>query len=198
MTQPKLLAIAGSTRRDSFNQRLLNIAAEAAGDAGAAVTMINLRDFNLPLYDEDLEASAFPAEADALRAQFIAHDGFLIASPEYNGSVSGVLKNAIDWASRPRPGETMVALPAFRGKVAGIMSASISPFGGLRGLAHLRQILGTIQTVVATEQVAVPFANKAFDGPSLVDPMPRQLIPVMVARVAFLAKALRPDGLAAA
>lgn len=191
MTQPKLLAVAGSTRRDSFNQRLLNIAVEAARDAGAAVTVVNLRDFNLPLYDEDLEASAFPAAADALRAQFIEHDGFLIASPEYNGSVSGVLKNAIDWASRPRPGETMVALPAFRGKVAGIMSASISPFGGLRGLAHLRQILGTIQTVVATEQVAVPFANKAFDGPDLVDLMPKQLIPIMVARVAFLAKALR-------
>jgi NAD(P)H-dependent FMN reductase len=191
MTAPRLLALAGSTRANAFNQRLLDIAVAAARDAGAEVTAIRLRDFDLPLYDGDLEATAFPARADALRALFIEHDGFLISTPEYNGSVSGVLKNVIDWASRPRPGESMVALPAFRGKVAGIMSASLGPFGGLRALAHLRQILGTIQTVVATEQVAVPFADKAFDGPDLKDPMPRQLIPLMASRVAFLAAALR-------
>jgi NAD(P)H-dependent FMN reductase len=191
VTKPRLLALAGSTRAASLNQRLVDIAAEAARAAGAEVTEIRLRDFDLPLYDGDLEASAFPAGADALRALFIEHDGFLIATPEYNGSISGVLKNAIDWVSRPRPGESMVALPAFRGKVAAIMSASISPFGGLRALAHLRQILGTIQTMVATEQVAVPFADKAFDGPELKDAMPKQLIPIMAARTVFLASALR-------
>ncbi|HEY2751173.1 NAD(P)H-dependent oxidoreductase [Phenylobacterium sp.] len=193
MTGPRLLAFAGSTRVDSLNQRLLDIAAAAARDAGAQVTAIRLRDFDLPLYDGDLEAEAFPARADELRALFIEHDGFLIATPEYNGSVSGVLKNAIDWASRPRAGESLIALPAFRGKVAGIMSASESPFGGLRGLAHLRQILGTIQTMVATEQVAVPHADKAFDEAGLTAPMPKILIPIMVARVVFLAGALRQD-----
>jgi len=191
MTAPRLLAFAGSTRAGSFNQRLLDLAAAAARDAGAEVTQIRLRDFDLPLYDADLEASAFPPAADELRALFVAHDGFLIASPEYNGGVSAVLKNALDWASRPRPGEPMTALAAYRGKVAAIMSASISPFGGLRGLAHLRQILGTVQTIVATEQVAVPFADKAFDGAELVEPLPKALIPIMAARTVFLAKALR-------
>jgi chromate reductase, NAD(P)H dehydrogenase (quinone) len=191
MTGPRLLAMAGSTRAGSTNQRLLDLAVAAARDAGAEVTAIRLREFDLPLYDGDLEATDFPAKADQLRALFIDHDGFLIATPEYNGSISGVLKNAIDWASRPRPGESMVALPAFRGKVAGIMSASISPFGGLRSLMHLRQILGTVQTLVATEQVAVPFADKAFAGAELTDPTPKMLIPLMAARVVFLADALR-------
>jgi NAD(P)H-dependent FMN reductase len=101
------------------------------------------------------------------------------------------LKNAIDWASRPRPGESLVALPAFRGKVAGLMSASISPFGGLRGLLALRQILGTIQTLVATEQVLVPSCEKAFDGDELVEALPKQLLPLVVKRVIFLAAALK-------
>lgn len=191
MAEVKLLAVSGSTRSGSFNQRLLDLAADQARAAGAEVTAISLRDFQLPLYDADLEAEAFPEPADRLRALFIAHHGFLIASPEFNGSVSGVLKNAIDWASRPRAGEPMTALPAFRGKVAGVMSASISPFGGLRGLLALRQILGTIQTLVATEQVLVPFAERAFDGRELVDPLPKQLLPLMVNRVVFLARALK-------
>ena len=192
MAGVKLLAFAGSTREGSLNQRLLDVAADMARAEGAEVTSIRLRDFDLPLYDGDLEASAFPPGADELRRLFIEHDGFLIASPEYNGSVSGALKNAIDWASRPRPGESLVALPAFRGKVAGIMSASIGPFGGLRGLLALRQILGTIQTLVATEQVLVPLAEKAFDGPELIEPLPKQLLPLMVKRVIFLADRLRP------
>lgn len=188
----RLLAFAGSTRAGSYNQRLVDIAAQHARDAGAEVTSIHLKDFALPHYDEDMEATAFPAKAHDLRALFIAHDGFLIASPEYNGGISGVLKNAIDWASRPLPGEPMSALTAFRGKVAGVMSASISPFGGLRGIMQLRQILGTIQTIVATENILVPLASKAFDGPALVDPMPAQLLPVMARRVVQLATALSP------
>jgi NAD(P)H-dependent FMN reductase len=191
MAGVKLLAFSGSTRDGSLNQRLLDIAVGIARDEGAEVTAINLREFDLPLYDGDMEANAFPPRADELRQLFIEHDGFLIASPEYNGSVSGTLKNAIDWASRPRAGETLVALPAFRGKVAGIMSASIGPFGGLRGLLALRQILGTIQTLVATEQVLVPTAEKAFDGPELIEPLPKQLLPILVKRVVFLAGALK-------
>lgn len=192
MAGAKLLAFAGSTREGSFNQRLLDIAVQIARDEGAEVTAIRLQDYDLPMYDADLEARAFPDAADQLRQLFIDHDGFLIASPEYNGSVSSVLKNAIDWASRPREGETLVALPAFRGKVAGVMSASISPFGGLRGLMALRQILGTIQTLVATEQVLVPFAQNAFDGPELTDAMPKQLLPMLVKRTIFLAERLKP------
>jgi chromate reductase len=191
MTAVRLLAFAGSTRAGSLNQTLLDIAAELARAEGAEVTSIRLKDFDLPLYDGDLEAAAFPEAADRLRQLFIEHDGFLIASPEYNGSISGVLKNAIDWASRPRSGESLVALPAFRGKVAGVMAASIGPFGGLRGLLALRQILGTIQTLVATEQVLIPNAEKAFEGRDLIEPLPKALLPLLVKRTLFLAAALK-------
>jgi chromate reductase len=191
MTAPRFLAFAGSTRAGSINQHLLDHAVAAAREAGAEITAIRLADFDLPLYDGDREANDFPAPADALRALFIEHDGFLIATPEYNGSISGVLKNAIDWASRPRACESMIALPAFRGKVAAVMSASIGPFGGVRALSHLRQILGTIQTLVITEQAALPFADKAFDGDELLDPTARILLPMMATRVVALAKALR-------
>jgi NAD(P)H-dependent FMN reductase len=189
----KLLAFAGSARTGSFNQALLDLAVAEARTRGAEVTAIRLRDFDLPIYDGDIEANAFPQAARDLKALFRAHHGFLIATPEHNGSLSAVLKNAIDWASRPTDGETMVTLSAFRGKVAGIMSASISPFGGLRGITHLRQILGTIQVVVATEQVLLPAAHGGFgeDG-ALKEPLPAQLLGMMVARVIELAEKLQP------
>lgn len=185
----RLLAFAGSTRAGALNQALVDLATAQARARGAEVTEIRLKDFALPLYDGDLEANDFPAKARELKALFVAHHGFLIASPEYNGSVSGVLKNAIDWASRPTDGENLVALTAFRGKVAGLMGASISPFGGLRGVTHLRQILGTIQTLVATEQVLVPAAHTAFDDTgALKEALPAQLLGGLVARVIDLAE----------
>ena len=100
----RLLAFAGSTRAGSLNQALLDLAVAEARRQGAEVTSIRLKDFDLPLYDGDLEASDFPAKARELKGLFRAHHGVLIASPEYNGSVSGVLKNAIDWATRPTDG----------------------------------------------------------------------------------------------
>jgi len=189
----KLLAFAGSTRRGSLNQALLDLAVREARERGAEVTAIRLKDFALPIYDGDLEAEAFPQAARDLKALFRSHHGFLIATPEYNGGVSGVLKNAIDWVSRPTDGETLVALSGFRGKVAGLMAASISPFGGLRGITQMRQILGTIQTVVATEQVLVPFAHGAFDENwMLKEALPAQLLGGLAARVIDLAERLEP------
>lgn len=189
----RLLAFSGSTRAGSLNQTLIDLAVAEARARGAEVTEIRLKDFNLPLYDGDLEASAFPQGARDLKALFRSHHGFLIASPEYNGGVSGVLKNAIDWVSRPTDGENLVALSGFRGKVAGLMAASISPFGGLRGISHLRQILSTIQVTVATEQVLVPFAQSAFDEDRrLKEALPAQLLGGLAARVIDLAERLEP------
>jgi chromate reductase, NAD(P)H dehydrogenase (quinone) len=190
----KLLAMAGSTRAGSLNQALLDLAVADARAKGAEVTSIRLKDFDLPIYDGDLEANDFPPAARELKALFVAHQGFLMATPEHNGSTSAVLKNAIDWVSRPtEPGETMVTLAAFRGKVAGLMAASISPFGGLRGITHLRQILGTIQTVVATEQLLVPFAQNAFDETgALKEALPVQILGMTVSRVIDLAGRLEP------
>jgi chromate reductase, NAD(P)H dehydrogenase (quinone) len=169
----KILAFAGSTRTASFNKNLVKVSAEGARMAGATVNFLDLRDLPLPLFDEDLEErEGLPENAKKLKALFIDHHGFLIASPEYNSSITAVLKNAIDWASRPAPGEAPLA--CFDGKVASIMSASPGALGGLRGLVHLRSLLGNIRVIVMPGQIAVPKAHEAFDANgSIVDPNQR-------------------------
>lgn len=157
-----ILALAGSTRSGSFNKKLLSIAISGARDAGAEITRVELGALDLPLYDGDLEArEGLPARAKGLKRMMVAHDGLLIASPEYNSAVSAVLKNAIDWASRPEPNEPN--LVAFIGKVAAIMSASPGALGGLRGLFALRQILSNIGVLVLPDQIAITKAAEAFD-----------------------------------
>ncbi len=159
----KILAFAGSTRRDSLNKKLVAYAAELAREQGAQVTLIDLRDFPMPLYDGDLEEKSGPPEAaDRLLQLMKEHDGLLLSSPEYNSSITAVLKNAIDWVSRPREGEP--PLVAFSGKVAALMSASPGGLGGLRGLVHVRSILGNIGVFVVPDQVAVGSAHEAFDS----------------------------------
>lgn len=163
MTQPKILALAGSTRSGSFNKKLVRIAAEFARTAGAEVTVIDLRDLDLPLFDQDFEeAHGLPAGAKTLKSLLRASDGLLIASPEYNSSITGVLKNAIDWASRAETDDEP-PLAAFRGKAAALLAASPGALGGLRGLVHLRAILGNIGVIVLPDQVTVPTAHEAFD-----------------------------------
>ena len=158
---PKILAFAGSTRTDSYNKKLIRIAIAGARSAGAEVTHLDLRDLPLPLYDGDLEANeGLPANARKLNDLMLAHQGLLIAAPEYNSSITAVLKNAIDWASRPAPGEESLA--CFTGRVASLMSASPGALGGLRGLVHVRAIFGNIGVIVLPEQVAVPKAHEAF------------------------------------
>ncbi len=195
MTEPvRILGLSGSTRAKSHNRALVEIAASAAARAGAEVQLISLRDFHLPLYDADLEAeSGMPANAVALKALFIRCDGFLIASPEYNGSLTAVLKNAIDWLSRPTDsGETALTLRAFKGKVAGIMSASPGGWGGVRGLAHLRQILSGMGVLVVAEQLAVPSAANAFDeSGALQNSAQHAAIEAIGTRVEHLARAMR-------
>lgn len=173
---PKILAFAGSTRKDSYNKKLVKIAAAGAKAAGAEVTYLDLRDLPLPLYDQDLEEQeGLPANAKALKDLLISHQGLLIASPEYNSSLTAVLKNAIDWASRPSPNEPPLA--AFAGKVATIMSASPGNLGGLRGLVHLRAILGNIKVLVLPEQIAVPKAHEALNADGkLTDPKQQESV----------------------
>jgi chromate reductase, NAD(P)H dehydrogenase (quinone) len=159
---PKILTFAGSLRAGSYNKKLAKLAARHAEDAGASVTYLDLRDLDLPMYDGDLEEKAgLPAGAKKLKELMKSHDGFLIASPEYNSSVSAALKNAIDWASRPA--DDKKPLEAFAGKVAGLMSASPGALGGLRGLFQLRFILSNIQVLVIPDQHAISQANEAFD-----------------------------------
>jgi NAD(P)H-dependent FMN reductase len=160
-TVPRILAFAGSARRESFNKRLIRLAAEAARQAGADVTLIDLAEYPLPLFNQDLEAEAgLPENAVALKTLFLEHDGLLISSPEYNSSITPLLKNALDWVSRQVPGEASLA--AYKGKVAALVAASPGKLGGLRGLAHLRSILGNIGVLVLPDQLAVPNADQAF------------------------------------
>jgi NAD(P)H-dependent FMN reductase len=162
MTKPKILAFAGSTRTDSFNKKLVKIAADGAKDAGSDITVIDLRDFAMPLYDGDLEQQdGLPQNARKLKDLMLSHQGILISSPEYNSSISGVLKNTIDWTSRQSQGEESLA--CFKGKVAAIMSASPGGLGGLRGLVHVRAILENMSVLVIPEQIAISKAHEAFN-----------------------------------
>lgn len=161
-TGPRILAFAGSLRRESLNKKLSRLAAEAARAAGAEVTWIDLRDFSIPLYDGDLEQrDGLPPDVQRLRKEMIGHQAFFLTSPEYNSSVPGVLKNAIDWASRAAPGDP--PLLCFRGKICALTSASPGALGGLRSLIHLRSLLMNIGTLVIPDQLAVSRAHEAFD-----------------------------------
>jgi len=168
MKKPRILAFSASLRALSFNQQLASIVAQAARDAGAEVTLISLRDFRMPLFDEELEANESMAEgARNLKTLFAQHDGLIIASPEHNGSFTAAFKNAIDWISRPtEAGEP--ALLVLKGKTAAICSAS--PGGSSRGLAHLRSLLNNISISVVPEQIIIPTSHAAFasDGSLLL------------------------------
>lgn len=160
--QPKILAFAGSLRKDSVNKKLIRNAVEGAKNTGALVTLVDLKDFPMPIYDGDIEdKSGQPAEAVRFKKLMLEHDGFLIASPEYNSSISAVLKNVLDWVSRPVPNEEY--LIAFKNKVAGLLTASPSNMGGIRGLVHLRSILGNVGTLVLPDQFTLSNAYEAFD-----------------------------------
>jgi len=159
----KILAFAGSARAGSWNKKLIAVAAAATRAAGGDVTLVDLRDFPLPLYDGDCESElGLPEHAKRMKALFLAHDALLLACPEYNSSITPLMKNTIDWVSRPAPGEG--GLACFVGKTAALVSASPGALGGLRGLVHVRLILGSIGVLALPTQVAVPKANEAFDA----------------------------------
>jgi NAD(P)H-dependent FMN reductase len=162
--KPKILVLAGSQREQSFNKKLARLATEAAQAAGAEATFIDFRDYPMPLFDQDQEErEGLPDAAKKFKQLLREHDGLIIASPEHNSSITALLKNAIDWASRQSdPGEP--GLACFAGKVAAIMSASPGALGGLRGLVHLRAILGNIQVLVLPDQLAIVKAHEAFDS----------------------------------
>ena len=159
----KILAFAGSARRDSFNRKLVALAAEGVASQGVEVNIYEFGEYPIPLYDGDLEqAEGLPENAIRFKQALISHDGFLIASPEYNSAYSPLLKTAIDWASRAEQADEP-PLAAFRGKTAALMATSPGGLGGLRGLAALRMLLANISVQVCTTQLAIPKAHEAFD-----------------------------------
>ncbi|TXI38165.1 MAG: NADPH-dependent oxidoreductase [Nitrosomonas sp.] len=161
--QPKILAFAGSLRADSFNKKLVKIAIKGAEEAGAKVTYIDLKDYPLPVYDQDIENNqGIPENALKLKKLMLEHDGFLIACPEYNSSLSAAFKNAIDWISRPASSDE-VYLCAFIDKAVTLMSTSSGGLGGSRGLVHVRAMFGNMYSIVLPEQKSIPNASSAFD-----------------------------------
>ena len=162
MSKVKILALSGSTRRESFNSRLLAAAATMAEKAGAEVTVINLDDSPLPIMNQDLESEeGQPENAARLKQLFVESDGLLIASPEYNSSISPLLKNTLDWVSR-RAGDEPPAV-AYKGKTVALLSASPGRLGGIRGLVHVRSVLNTLGSLVLADQGSVSSAFSAFD-----------------------------------
>lgn len=154
--KPRVLAMAGSLRKDSYNKKLLRVGAEALREAGAEVDLLELNDVAMPLYDGDLEeAGGLPPGAIEFKRRLALADGYLFASPEYNHSIPGTFKNAIDWASR---GEEEV----LSGKVAALMAASPGGGGGMRMLPHLRQVLTALGVWLLPAQVTLAKADEAF------------------------------------
>ena len=172
----KILAFAASLRRGSLNRKLIAVAAELARSAGAEVDLAEFREFELPIYDGDLDAgSGLPSGGLELKRRLDSADAVMIAAPEYNYSIAGPLKNAIDWVSRARP------MP-WRGKSIYLMSASPSPMGGTRGLWQTRIPLEGCGALVFPDMFALPHANEAFDesgrlrDPALAERLQREVI----------------------
>jgi chromate reductase, NAD(P)H dehydrogenase (quinone) len=193
VTRPKILAFAGATRTQSWNKKLIRIGARAAEDAGGDVTLIDLRDYPMPLYDGDLErAEGLPLKARELKTLMVANRAFLLSCPEYNSSISAVLKNTIDWISRPQPNEPPAL--AFRDKVAGLLAASPGNLGGVRGLITVRQVLTTLGVLVLPTQFALAHAASAFheDG-TLKEDGHRAAVATVAERVVGLTARLSPE-----
>jgi NAD(P)H-dependent FMN reductase len=159
---PKILAFAGSLRAQSYNRKIVAVAAEGARAAGAEVTMIDFRELPMPIYDGDLEAEqGLPDAAREFKRLLNEHHGVLVATPEYNSQYPALLKNSLDWASRRENDEKPLAV--FTGKIAGVMSASPGAMAALRGQALLRAQLAYFGMIVVPDRVAVGRAHEAFD-----------------------------------
>lgn len=172
-TSTPLLVFSGSTRADSLNRKLAQATADLARAAGAQVTLLDLSDFDLPIYNGDLEARGTPADVIRLKEVLHTHPAWIISTPEYNGSYPALLKNTIDWASRPVPGNADWAngLKPFAGKVVGLLAASPGGLGGIRSLSHLTPLLLQLQCWITPRQFALSKAGEAFgaDGQLLAD-----------------------------
>jgi chromate reductase len=163
---PKILVFAGSLRSGAFSGRTADVAQKELAMQGAEVTRISLADYPLPIMDEDMEEEkGVPENAVKLGRLIGVHDGLLIATPEYNGSVPPLLKNTIDWVSRMRVDGGRTFRP-LAGKVAGLCSSSNGHFAGIRCINHLRAVLVRCQMEVVTPECSVPDGDSAFDGDS--------------------------------
>ena len=189
---PKILVFAGSIRAGAYSGKTADVAQKELAMLGAEVTRISLADYPLPLMDEDLQRErGIPEPAMKLARQIAGHDGVLIVTPEYNGSIPPLLKNTLDWVTRVRA-EGESGLEVFRTRVFAISGASPGYYGGMRSLMHLRQILeiGMGATVIP-QQIALPRAMNAFEADgSLKDQAQQKLCKSVVEALAVAARKL--------
>lgn len=187
---PRILALCGSARRESFNRRILDVAVRAAEAEGVPCTAVELRDHPLPLYDGDLEREqGLPEAAARLRELMAAHRGLLVASPEYNGHPTPLLVNTLDWMSRASGARPDLA--PFAGTVGALVAASPGPLGGIRGLAAARVLLSNLGVTVLARQAAVGgVAGKVAPGGGLQDEGARQALEAVGRELARVVLAL--------
>jgi NAD(P)H-dependent FMN reductase len=161
--QLKVLVFAASLRADSLNRKLAALAARMARESGATVDLATMRDFDVPSYDGDVEtAQGIPPGAQELRRRLGENDAFIVSSPEYNGSMPGLLKNLIDWTSRFRP-------QPFDGRHGLLLSASPSLAGGNRGLWALRVPLEHLGARIFPDMFSLAMAHNALSGDDIAD-----------------------------
>ncbi len=161
---PRILVFAGSIRTGAYSGKVADVAQKALAVQGAEVTRISLADYPLPIFDQDLERErGVPDNAMRLARHIAAHDGVLIATPEYNGSIPPLLKNTVDWVSRVRR-DNGKAFHPLTGKPAGLCSSSEGRFAGIRAINHLRAVLVRCRMEVVTPECSVPDGEEAFDA----------------------------------
>lgn len=188
----RVLAMSGSARRGSLNQRLLNVAVQGAIAAGAEVTVVSLSDFPLPFFDSELEKEqGVPANALDLQKLFSEHDALLVASPDYNGGYTALLKNTLDWMSRPTT-EKVSGMALFANKPTAVISASPGPMGGIRSMLAMRGVLEKLGAVLIPQTFTLGVAHQAFaENGQLVNPQVEGEVKAVGAALAKVSGALR-------
>ncbi len=189
----KVLIFAGSTRQQSYNRKLARVTAEMARASGAEVTHLELGDFNVPMYNADLEAQGTPVDVMRLKQIFFEHPAWIVCTPEYNASYPALVKNTFDWISSPVKSDPAwtEGFKSTRGKVVGVLSASPGALGGLRSQSHLVPLLLNLHCWVTPQNYALGRAGDAFDAEGkLVNEGARRPIQAVIDQVLFAAQRL--------
>ena len=192
----KLLVFAGSTRQLSFNRRLAKVVAQMARASGAEVNHIELADFDVPMYNADLEARGTPADVMKLKQITFEHPAWIICTPEYNASYPALVKNTLDWISSPVKSDPVWKddFRSTRGKVVGMLSASPGALGGLRSQSHLAPLLLNLHCWVAPKNFALGRAADAFDEQgALVNEATRKNVQAVIDQVLWAAARLQQE-----
>lgn len=194
MNQPRIVVVAGSRRREALSRRVAQACALAVRNAGAEVESIDLDDYPAPLYDGDLEAdSGLPESVVRLQRLLHASDGLLVVNPEYNGSITPLLKNTLDWCSRPNPADPeRSGGKVYAGRAAAVVGSSPGALGGMRVLFHVRDILGYLGMQVIPQQLAVAKAGEAVgDDARLRDAAQQDMLDKLAVALVDSARRLR-------